>query len=181
MAGCFHSALESSRDGANVVVLLDTGAVEAESQALNSMRLELGDGVVGQLGSGARSNGNFQPEPIGVVDQRVNVFATEGIASGQNQVGKGIAEADYLAQKPLALFGVEFERMRRGHGLGAAVFAGQTAGLSHLPVNQHGIFREVLSRAAHGWSSAGDHHNVPPSATPTSKFRLSSKREKGCD
>src|ERR1035438_31328 len=60
MAGRFHGALKCSGNRADVVVLLDTGAVEAESQALNSVRLQLGDGVVGQLGSGARGNRNFQ-------------------------------------------------------------------------------------------------------------------------
>src|SRR5437660_295856 len=186
MPGGFHGALEGSGNRADIVVLLHTGAVQAESQALNSVLLELADGVVRQLGRGAGCDGNFEAQPVGVVDQRVNIFSAERIAAGEDQMRQRIAESNKLAEESLAFLGVELQGMCLRHSLSTAVLARQTAGLGHLPVNQHGISREIVSRAAHIWSSAGYNHDVPPSAddserTPTSKFRLLLKGEKGCD
>src|SRR5580693_402988 len=94
-----------------------------------------------------------------------------------------IAEADELLQKPLALLGVEFEGIRGGHRLGAAVFACEAASLGHLPVDEHWILRKVMSHAAHVRSSACDDHCFPLPATakrtPTSKVRLVSECAKG--
>jgi hypothetical protein len=87
-------------------------------------------------------------------------------------VWEGIAKIEKLVKEALALFAVEFQGIRDGHGLGAAVLAGQTAGLGHLPVDKHGISRKIalwklLSHAAHGWSGARDNHDAP--------FRLTRK------
>src|SRR5271157_2159395 len=157
----FHSAFKRSGYSADVVVLLGTGAVETESQALNAMLLQTRDGIVRQFRSGAGRDRNFQPQPRGIVNQRQNILTAKRITSRQDQVRQGIAKIHQLLQEELALLGIEFQRMRIGHGLGAAVFAGQAAGLGHLPVHQHRILGKVTSHAAHIRSSAGNHHDFP--------------------
>ena len=69
MARRFHGALERSRHGADGVMLFGARAVEAQAQALNAMFLQLGDRVVGQFRRRARRDRNFQPQPVGIVDQ----------------------------------------------------------------------------------------------------------------
>jgi len=107
--------------------------LEAEPQALNPAGLQLVDGSIGQFGRGARRDGDLEAESVGIVNEFINIFAAGRVTAGQDQVGQGIAEVDELLQETPALFGVELQRIGVRHGLGAAVFAGEAAGLRSSP------------------------------------------------
>ncbi len=163
MAGGFHGAVESSRNRADGVVLFSAGSVEAQAEALDPMLFELGDRVIGQQRRRTGSDRDFQSQAVGIVDQFIDVAAAEGIASGQDEMGEGIAESDQLLQEAPALLGRKLERIGIGHGFGAAVFACQAASLGHLPVHQQRIFGKITDQAAHVWSTASNCHDfVPP-------------------
>src|SRR5579862_823431 len=144
VASGFDGAIEGAGHGANVVVPGGAGAVEAESEALNAVGLQIRDGVVSQFGGGAGSDRDFQAEAVSVIDERENIFAAERIAAGENQVRQRITEADELPEEALAFFRRELQRIRSGHRFGATVFAGETAGLRHLPVDQHWIPGKIV-------------------------------------
>src|SRR5215467_2723142 len=180
-------AIECSRNRADVVMLLGARAVEAQAEALDAMLFQLRNSIVRQFGCGARSDGDFEAEPVGVVNEFVDVAAAEWIAAGQDQMGEGITKIDQLPEEALAFFCIKFERIRRGHCLGAAVLAGKATGLGHLPVAQQWIFGEIMGHVTHFWSSASyDCHDEPPSAngyerTPTSILRVVLALRNGCD
>ncbi len=139
MARRFNGAIKGPRHRADIVMLFRTGPIEAESQALNAMFFQLRNRFIGQFRRGARSHRNFEPQSVRVIDQFEDVFAAERIAASKDQMGEGIAETEKLLQEALALFRIQFEWIRSGHGFGATMLAGKSAGLSHLPIAKQWI------------------------------------------
>ena len=71
------------------------------------------------------------------------VAAAQRVASGEDEMREGVAEAGDLVEELDALVEGEFLGMRGGHGLGAAVAAGECASLGHFPVNIHRRLGEI--------------------------------------
>ena len=114
---------------------------------VDAVGFELGEDFDGELGGGGGSDGDGEAEAAGFVDEVVDVGALQRIAAGEDEVRLGVEGCD-LAEQGEALGVGELVGMRGGDGFGAAVAAGERAGLGHLPVDEHGIAGVVVMGGA---------------------------------
>ena len=88
----FQRAVETSRDGTYCVVPRGVGSIEAQAQTLDAVRLQQVKGIRGKGWSGTRSYRNLQTERAGSGDYSEQVFATERVTPGKDQVGQRVSE-----------------------------------------------------------------------------------------
>ena len=73
----------------------------------------------------------------------IKAAAQQGISAGQDQLRQGLAELGNLAQELESFFYREFAGVWFGHSLGAAMPAGESAGLRHFPVHVQRRLRKI--------------------------------------
>ena len=117
------------------------GSVQADRHAGDAGFFELVDGFGGEQRRGAGRDVGAQADLDGVADQVVEVGPLERIAAGEHH--QGLAEGADLVEQAIALLGRQFFRVALGLGRGAAMYAGEVAGLGHFPDHQHRGLIEV--------------------------------------
>ena len=139
--------LDGARIGAGKaaegVVNLRGRAVERDAEADQARLLELEDGFAGQQRRGRGGERNLDAFIRGVADQLKNILALHRVSAGEDK--NRHAHLGDLVDQRLA-FGVgQFVGVGDGLGGGAAVLAGQVAGLRDLPDGEKGGFVKVQS------------------------------------
>jgi len=147
IADCVNGPLVTTSHSANRLVAGGSGTVERESERVDARFLEFGEDLNSEVGGGCGRDGDGQAKATCLGDDCKQVPALQRIAAGQNQVGLGVEGGDLLQQAHAFAVG-QFLRMRGGNSLGAAVAAGQRAGLRHLPVDEHRIAGVVVLAGA---------------------------------
>ena len=130
-----YGAIERARNAADRIVPLGGGTIETQAKTFNAVFLQSQQNVAREGGGGGGRDGNADAQATRFVDQIVQVLALERIAAGEDQLGQRIAKFGDLTQKSHAFLESELHGMRLRDGGGAAMAAGQGAGLRHLPVN----------------------------------------------
>ena len=130
-----HRQVEGARNAAELVVRLGAGAVEADGHGVHVELLEAVYYLVRQQGCDSGCDTNFNTELPRLFQDLPNIVALERVAAGGEEDRLGRVGGHFF-QEAKGLFGRYLAGERVGLGAGAAVLAGQVAGMGHLPGDQ---------------------------------------------
>jgi|SRR5690348_11258594 len=99
LVGHVYRPVEASWDSTYSIVPSSIGAVEAQAQALDAMRLQQAKCLRGKGRGGTGCYGYLQTQCAGIIDHSEQILATEWVAAGKNQMWQGIAKCSDLAQQ----------------------------------------------------------------------------------
>ena len=138
-----------ARDAADAVVGRGGGAVEADRRDLDARGAHRCDPLVGQERRHARREGDRKPQRAGMLEQAVQAGTLEHVAAGCDEHRPRRSEAGRRVEQPPCLGVVELAGRGTGDRLGAAVAAGEPAGLRRLPEDEDRPCVEVERGRAH--------------------------------
>ena len=131
-------ACPGAGEAAEGIVDFRAGAVEGDAEADEACFLEFDERIAGEQRSGAGGEGDADALVAGVLDELEDVGTLERITAGEDEDGD-FHFGDFVDEL-FAFGGGELVGMGDGLGRGAAVFAGQIAGLGYLPDDQERLF-----------------------------------------
>ena len=138
-----NGACPCAGQSAEGIVNLRGRAVERDAEADQAGFLELEDRLAGEQGGGRGSERDLDTFACGVANQLEDVLAFQRVSAGEDEDGN-VHLGDLVDQR-LALGVIELVGVGDGLSGGAAVLAGQVAGLCDLPDGKKGGFVEVQS------------------------------------